>query len=53
MGIILLVAGVVMGMGVSSIPSLARNLQIGLLVLALVFVAVGLFMLKKYRTKSP
>ncbi len=51
-GIVLLVSGVVLGMGVSSIPSLARGLQVGLLILALVLVAVGLFAIRKYRTKS-
>jgi hypothetical protein len=51
-GIILLIAGVVLGMGVSSIPSLARGLQIGLLVLALILVAGGLLVMRKYRSKS-
>lgn len=51
-GIIILVAGVVLGMGVSSIQSLGTGLQIGLLVLALVLFAAGLLMITKYRTKS-
>jgi hypothetical protein len=51
-GSIALLAGVVLGMGVSSIPSLNRGVQIGLLLLALILVAGGLVLVKKYRAKS-
>lgn len=51
-GIILIVSGVVMGMGVSSIPSVANGLKIGLLLVALVLFAVGLLMIRKFRAKD-
>ena len=51
-GIILIVAGVVLGMGVSSIPSISMGLQVGLLVLALAFFAAGLFAIIRSRPED-
>ena len=51
-GIILIVAGVVLGMGVSSIPAIASGIKVGLLVFALVLFAVGLLLITKYRAKD-
>ncbi len=51
-GIILIVSGVVLGMGVSSIPVIALGLKIGLLVFALVLFAAGMLLIRKYRTKD-
>jgi hydrogenase-4 membrane subunit HyfE len=51
-GIILIVAGVVLGMGVSSIPAIALGLKVGLLVFALVLFAAGLLLITKYRAKD-
>lgn len=51
-GIILIVSGVVVSMGVSSISSIAGGVKIGLLVLALVLFAAGLLTIRRYRTKD-
>jgi hypothetical protein len=51
-GIILIVAGVVLGMGVSSIPAIGLGLKVGLLVFALILFAAGLLLITKYRAKD-
>jgi hydrogenase-4 membrane subunit HyfE len=51
-GIMLIVSGVVVGMGVSSIPSVANGVKIGLLVFALVLFALGLLLIRRYRVKD-
>jgi hypothetical protein len=50
---ILVVSGVVIGMAVAWIQELSRWLQISMLVLALVLLAVGLFLNLKFRSKQP
>ena len=52
MGIVILVSGVVLGMGVSSIPSLDRALTIGLLVLALALFALGFMIIRRFRSRN-
>ena len=49
----LVISGVVIGMAVAWIQDLARWLQIGLLVFALVLVAVGLYLNLKFRSRQP
>ena len=52
-GMMLVVSGVVIGMAVAWIQGISRWLQIGLLIFALVLVAVGLFLNLKFRSEQP
>jgi hypothetical protein len=52
LGIFLLITGVVIGMGVAWIGVLPKGLSISMIVLALILVAAGLFLSKKYHTKD-
>lgn len=52
LGIFLLITGVVIGMGVAWIGMLPTSFSISMIVLALVMVAVGLFLSRKFRTKD-
>ena len=52
-GMMLVVSGVVIGMAVAWIQGISRWLQIGLLIFALVLVAVGLFLNLKFRARQP
>jgi hypothetical protein len=52
LGIFLLVAGVVIGMGVAWIGVLPTGLAITGIVVALIFAAAGLFLSRKYHRKD-
>lgn len=52
-GLMLLLAGVVLGMAVAMIQRFSIAVQVGLLALALVLVAIGLFLNRKFRVPEP
>jgi magnesium-transporting ATPase (P-type) len=52
LGVFLLIVGAVIGMGVAWIGTLPISLSIGMIVLALVLVAAGLALSRKYKTKD-
>jgi hypothetical protein len=49
----LVIAGVVIGMAVAWIQGLSRGLQIGLLAFALLLLALGLFLNLRFRPDEP
>ena len=52
-GVMLLIAGVVLGMAVAWIQRFSTTVQVALLALALVLVVIGLFLNRKFRLPEP